>query len=110
MHYVDPELLKGYSKNPPHEYGDPMLSWQLLKEAGRARFDLSTMAPGSAVFFKIPTFPPGHVAIYTGEKNKLGEPLIITTGGYKRKELRKESIFKIAKEVNAEILGWAKIE
>ena len=108
--HVDPLILKGYSKNPPHEYGDPMLSWKLMQENGRAQTDLSKIEPGSAVFFKIPTFPRGHVAVYTGEHNAAGEPLIITTGGYKRKEMRKVSVYKIAREVNAEILGWAKLE
>jgi hypothetical protein len=108
--HVDPEILSGYSKNPPHEYGDPMLTWKLMVAKGRGHSDLSSIEPGSAVFFKIPTFPRGHIAIYTGEKNDKGEPLIITTGGFKRKEIRKESAYKIAREVNAEILGWAKIK
>ena len=108
--HVDPLIFKGYSKNPPHEFGNPMLSWQLMQESGRAHFDLENIEPNSAVFFKIPTFPRGHVAIYTGEKNNSGEPLIITTGGYQRKEMRKESALNFAREVNGEILGWAKLE
>jgi len=108
--HVDPELLKGYSRNPPHEYGNPMLSWKLMRDANRARTDLDAIEPDSAVFFRIPTFPPGHVAVYTGEKNARGEPLVITTGGYKRKAMRKESIYRLAREVNAEILGWAKLK
>ncbi|WP_413289058.1 hypothetical protein [Bdellovibrio sp. HCB337] len=106
---VDPELMQGYSKNPPYEYGNPMLAWAAMQKVGRARTDFENIEAGSAVFFSIPTFPRGHIAIYTGEKDANGTPLIITTGGYKDKTLRKEPMTKTASDVNAQILGWAKL-
>lgn len=64
---------------------------------------------GSAVFFSIPGFAPGHVAIFTGEKDSSGVPLIITTGGNRDKPMRKETVDKYASDHNAKILGWAKL-
>jgi hypothetical protein len=70
---------------------------------------LRTFTSGSAIFYKIPTFPAGHVAIATGEKDADGEYLVITSGGYRRKDMRKEKISEEVRAVNAQILGWAKI-
>ena len=98
---VDPELQKGYSKNPPFEYGNPMLAWEAMRDSGRARTDFENIEPGSAIFFSIPTFPRGHIAIYTGDKDANGIPLIVTTGGYKNKILRKEPMTKTAADVSA---------
>lgn len=107
--HLDPELAQGYSINPGVTYGSPMRAWEAMKKAGRARTDLGAIEPGSAVFYSIPTFAPGHVAIATGERDADGEPLVITTGGYRRKDLRKEKISEETRAVRARILGWAKI-
>jgi hypothetical protein len=107
--HVDPDLLKGYSKHPGKTYGSPMKAWQALVASGRARYDLSKIEEGSAIFYKIPTFPAGHVAIATGEKDADGEYLVITSGGYRRKDMRKEKISEEVRAVSAQILGWAKI-
>jgi hypothetical protein len=106
---VDPDLLKGYSKNPPYEFGNPMLAWKAMQTSGRARVDFDNIEPGSAVFFSIPAFPRGHIAIYTGQKDESGVPLVVTTGGYKNKVLRKEPMTKTAADAKAKILGWSKL-
>lgn len=108
--HVDPDLLKGYSQHPGETYGSPMKAWEALNKSGRAQTDLSRIEPGSAIFYSIPTFPPGHVAIATGERDSDGEFLVITTGGFRRKDMRKEKISEEVRAVNAKILGWAKIE
>ncbi len=106
---VDAELLRGYSANPPYEFGSAVKAWKAMQAAGRARTDFAGIEPGSAVFFDIPGFPPGHIAIYAGEKDSAGNPLLITTGGKANKRLRKESMVQTAREWRAKILGWVKL-
>ena len=53
-------------------------SLQKIKEQGRLRKDWENMPPGSYVYWGGGQY--GHIAIYTGEKNEKGEPIILTTG------------------------------
>lgn len=53
-------------------------SLQIIKEQGRLRTDWDNMPPGSYLYWGNGQY--GHIAIYTGERNEKGEPMIITTG------------------------------
>ncbi len=53
-------------------------SLQIIKEQGRLRKDWDNMPPGSYLYWGGGQY--GHIAIYTGERNEKGEPMIITTG------------------------------
>jgi hypothetical protein len=53
-------------------------SLQKIKEQGRLRTDWDNMPPGSYVYWGGGQY--GHIAIYTGERNEKGEPIILTTG------------------------------
>jgi hypothetical protein len=74
-------------------------SLQKIKEQGRLRTDWDSMSPGSYVYWGGGQY--GHIAIYTGERNEKGEPIILTTGWNGFNGLRKVSLSELQGRLGA---------
>jgi len=79
---------------------DPGLSAKTAKESlekmrkqGRLRTDWDNMPPGACIYWE--GGPCGHIAIYTGEKNEKGEPIVLTSGWPGFSGLRKVPLSEI---------------
>jgi hypothetical protein len=74
-------------------------SLQKIKEQGRLRKDWENMPPGSYVYWSGGQY--GHIAIYTGERNEKGEPIILTTGWDGFNGLRKVPLSELQRRLGA---------
>jgi len=90
------------SINTPENTG-AKVAFHLMEAAGRVHTDWDDLPPGAAVFWTTGTY--GHVAIFTGEFDQYGNPLIITTGWPSRPGTRLRTL----KDLNADLgapAGW----
>lgn len=103
----DLELQQG-NPLPGQKFGNVERAFAAMEKAGRAHYKIDEMVAGSAVFFKIDGFKPGHIAIFSGLYNQAGDPLIVSTGGPKwGSGIHLESLSKMSKRPYWHFLGWA---
>lgn len=91
----DPALQKGSAKKAYYQ----------LQREGRVKNDWENMPPGSYVLWDDGQY--GHIAIYTGERNENGEPMIITSGWNGWSGLHKVPLSEVERRMGAKADGYA---
>lgn len=80
------------------------VAFSMMQKVGRVRTDWENMPAGSAVFWT-GHLRFGHVAIYTGDRDSIGAPLIITTGWHERPGTRLRTLSELNADLGAPA-GW----
>ena len=96
----------GDKKDPSLQQDSAKLAYYDLLNKGRIRTDWDQMVPGSYILWDEGEW--GHIAIYTGEKNEKGEPIVITTTGWGGVSgIHKMPLSQLIQMMGAKPDGWA---